>query len=131
MSTATVSAPFRRDDRLSRPRQVQRSARPLEARQPRPVRLTRRGRLVVLMAVLATALAALVWMSAPAASTGATHHPASHTVVVGGGETLWDIAQQIAPGQDPRTVIADIVDLNDLSDAGSIRIGQALVVPQY
>jgi hypothetical protein len=86
---------------------------------------------VVLMAVLATALAALVWMSAPAASTGATHHPASHTVVVGGGETLWDIAQQIAPGQDPRTVIADIVDLNDLSDAGSIRIGQALVVPQY
>ena len=62
-------------------------------------------------------------------STDQTHHAAQHTVVVRGGETLWDIASRIAPGEDPRVVIGDIVDLNNLSDAGSIRLGQKLFVP--
>lgn len=120
MSTATVPVTF------SRPRV--RRARPTPQGS---VRLTRRGRLVVLLTVLAIALAGFAMLGGPAVSTGHTHHASQHTVVVRGGETLWDIASRIAPGEDPRVVIADIVDLNNLSDSGSIRLGQELFVPAY
>jgi hypothetical protein len=93
--------------------------------------LTRRGRIVVFLTVLAIALAGFALLGSPAVSTGQAHHAAQHTVVVRGGETLWDIASRIAPGEDPRVVIGDIVDLNNLADAGSIRIGQELFVPAY
>jgi Tfp pilus assembly protein FimV len=98
---------------------------------PRPaVRLTRRGRLVVLLAVLAMAFAALVMFGSPALSTGTAHHAPARTVVVQPGQTLWDIAGQVAPGQDVRAVVDEIVDLNALSDAGAIRPGQPLYVPR-
>ncbi len=93
------------------------------------VRLTRRGRLVVLAFVLVLAFAAFTLFGSPAVSTGDAHHATSSTVVVGAGETLWDIAQRIAPADDPRDVIAEIVDLNALADAGAIRVGQELFVP--
>ena len=146
MSSATVTVPHRRGTsvaRVARPRPaaspaarpaarpagrpVARDARPVQAQGS--VRLTRRGRVAVLLAVLAMAFAAFTLLGGPAVSTGETHHPAQHTVVVRGGETLWDIATRIAPGEDPRSVIADIVDLNNLPDAGSIRVGQQLYVP--
>ncbi|MDQ3485490.1 MAG: LysM peptidoglycan-binding domain-containing protein [Actinomycetota bacterium] len=92
-------------------------------------RLTRRGRLVLLTLALVLAFAVFTVLSGPAMSTGDAHHPAPHSVVVASGETLWSIAQRIAPGQDPRDVIAEIVDLNALSDAGAIRVGQKLFVP--
>ncbi len=133
MSTATLTAPYSRphDARVgTAPRATygqDRASRPA----PGPTRLTRRGRLVLLVAVLALAFAGFALLGGPALSTGETHHPAQHTVIVGGGETLWDIASRIAPGEDPRVVIGDIVDLNHLSDAGSIRIGQKIFVPTY
>ncbi len=135
MSTATLTAPHQRDVRITRPRAARpaspaRSSRAV-SREVAPVRLTRRGRLLLLMVVLALAFAAFTLLSSPAVSTDQTHHATQHTVVVGAGQTLWDIATRIAPGEDPRTVIADIVDLNQLPDAGSIRIGQQLFVPQY
>jgi len=92
-------------------------------------RLTRRGRLVLVATVLLLAFAAFTLLGGPAVSTGDAHHAAPHSVVVASGETLWDIAQRIAPGQDPRDVIAEIVDLNALRDAGAIRVGQKLFVP--
>ncbi len=93
------------------------------------MRLTRRGRLVLLVAVLLAVLAAFMLMSGPAVSSGDAQHATSQSVVVGPGETLWAIAQRIAPGEDPRDVIAEIVELNALSDAGTIRVGQKLIVP--
>jgi hypothetical protein len=99
---------------------------------PAPVRLTRRGRLLVLAVLVALALASYAWWgSAPAVSTEETHHAAAQTVVVEPGQTLWDIALEIAPGHDPRGVIDEIVDLNALPDAGSVRVGQPLYVPEY
>jgi nucleoid-associated protein YgaU len=95
------------------------------------VRLTRRGRIVLVLAVLTLALVGFALIGSPAVSTGEAHHAAKHTVVIHGGETLWDLAGRIAPGEDPRVVISDIVDLNNLSDAGSIRVGQKLYVPSY
>ena len=128
MSTATITASYARAERrTSRPALHQSPTRPA----PASVRLTRRGRLVVVLSVLALALTVFAVFGSPAVSTGATHHAAKHTVVVGSGETLWDIASRIAPGEDPRSVIAEIVDLNNLSDAGAIRIGQKLFVPAH
>lgn len=95
------------------------------------VRLTRRGRLLLLLVALAVALAVVMAMSAPAASSGETHSVAGQTVVVASGETLWDIASRVAPDEDPRIVIAQIVELNSLQDAGSVRVGQRLDVPVY
>jgi hypothetical protein len=42
---------------------------------------------------------------------------------------VWDIAHRSAPQADPRAVVAEIEDLNSLSDAGAIRVGQPLEVP--
>ncbi|MBA3233186.1 MAG: LysM peptidoglycan-binding domain-containing protein [Propionibacteriales bacterium] len=84
-----------------------------------------------MLAVLLLAFGAFTAWGGPAASTTTTHHAVAHTVVVSSGETLWDIAGRIAPGQDPRVVIAEIVDLNALADAGAIRVGQPLDVPPY
>lgn len=105
------------------PRQVA-TARP----GPPVVRLTRRGRLVVLLSVL-VALGGFAMRGAPAASTDVVHHTRTTTVVVSPGETVWDIAQQVAPQADTRATVAEIEQLNALPDAGSIRVGQSIVVP--
>ncbi|HEY7043570.1 MAG TPA: LysM domain-containing protein [Nocardioidaceae bacterium] len=136
MSTATIDIADHRDTAHHRPvRRVssagETAALRRSARASAPLRLTRRGRLVVLIAVLAVTFAVFTFVGGPAVSTGDTHHAAQHTVVVASGETLWDIASRIAPAKDPRSVIADIVDLNNLADAGSIRVGQQLFVPAY
>jgi LysM repeat protein len=49
-------------------------------------------------------------------------------VVVQAGDTLWGIAQELAPGQDPRSVVGQIRELNDLG-TDSIVPGQTLVLP--
>jgi len=106
-------------------------ARPVRSSAASPLRLTRLGRLVISATLLTVACAGVAAVSGPALSTGEAHHAASRTVVISSGETLWDIAQRIAPGEDPRVVIDDIVDLNALSDAGAVRVGQQIEVPTY
>src|SRR4051812_44047555 len=82
-------------------------------RQPDPIlRLTRRGRAVVVLILLAVAFCVLALRSAPAASTDVVHHPSTATVVVAPGDTLWDIARRVSPSSDPRSVVAEIEDLN-------------------
>ena len=100
----------------------------IQAMQPQ-LRLTRRGRLVVLLALVAVAFAVFALLGGPAESTGTAHHARAATVVVEPGQTLWDIASEVAPGEDPRVVIDEIVDLNALTDPGAIRVGQPLYVP--
>jgi LysM domain len=104
------------------------------ARSPRPpVRLTRRGRLVVLLVLVALAFTlasvgrAAGWASAadPAGGRGGT---VATEWVVQPGETLWQVAVAVAPDTDPRETVARIVELNDLPDA-SVRAGQTLLVP--
>lgn len=82
-------------------------------------------------AATAIALAALLLLlgfvradSAVAGDGAAT----TATVVVGPGETLWAIADRVDSARDPRTVIAEIVELNNLS--GHVVLpGQSLLVP--
>jgi hypothetical protein len=66
------------------------TARGTAERQPQPaVRLTRRGRVVVLVSVLALALALFTLFGAPAASTDHVRHvPATTVVVQPGADTV-------------------------------------------
>jgi len=50
------------------------------------------------------------------------------TVVVHPGDTLWSIARNTAPEEDPRAVVDAIVDLNALDGVG-LRPGQVLQLP--
>jgi LysM repeat protein len=86
--------------------------------------------------VLFVAALVLVAFSIGRVSLQASTDPNTHqgdpttyaTVVVGPGDTLWDIARQAAPGVDPRVTVARIVELNAL-DGSVIRQGQELLLP--
>lgn len=106
-----------------------------QAAKPPRLRLTRRGRIVliglplVLLAAILLSLAGLLNSPAKAADTasGLAGTPAV-SVTVQPGESLWAIAGAVDPGRDPRDVIADIVQLNDL-EGGRVMPGQQLFVP--
>lgn len=96
------------------------------------VRLTRRGRLVLVFAMLALGLMLMTMLGGRAESSSGVEQPfATETVVIEPGQTLWDIAADVASDRDPREVVADIVDLNALGDAGSVLAGQSLYLPTY
>ncbi len=84
---------------------------------------------MVVLTVLVAALGFFAMRGAPAASTDVVHHQRITTMVVTPGETVWDIAERAAPRADTRSTVAEIEQLNSLSDAGSIRVGQLLRVP--
>ncbi|GAA2413553.1 hypothetical protein GCM10010191_24170 [Actinomadura vinacea] len=101
-----------------------------------PLRLTRRGR-AVLIGFIAAVLLVLFWLTAAlganagGAGGGAPPEGASgrgETVVVEPGETLWDIARRDDPEGDPRVTVRRIADLNGLSDA-IVQPGQHLRMP--
>jgi Tfp pilus assembly protein FimV len=104
------------------------TAAPLPARSA--VRLTRRGRLVVVVAALLVAFAIGVFVTA--AGSVATQQPGTPAptkiVQVGTGDTLWDIAASLADDGDVRAVMEEIKQLNAL-DSGVLQAGQRLVVP--
>jgi hypothetical protein len=100
-----------------------------------PLRLTRRGRIVLigLPLVLLTALLISLsgFLNSPAkAADSASELSATPTisVTVQAGESLWGIAGTVAPERDPRDVVADIVQLNNL-DGARVMPGQRLFVP--
>ncbi|MBE7186702.1 MAG: LysM peptidoglycan-binding domain-containing protein [Jatrophihabitans endophyticus] len=100
--------------------------RPLH--DPAPLRLTRRG-VVVLTAVLAAiAIGVVLFAAASSRAAGAPSAPAGRgAVTVQSGDTLWSIASRVAPGEDPRAEIATIRRLNDLHGVGLVP-GQRLRV---
>jgi hypothetical protein len=102
--------------------------------QTQPIRLTRRGRLVVMALACGLTLGALWTLAghgegARAASTP-VHSAARQLEVVYAGDhdTLWAIAVRTRPHADPRVVVQRIIDLNSL-DGGIIQPGQRLILP--
>jgi len=96
------------------------------------VRLTRRGQWVALMLLAAMAFTVLSLIGARSSAVpGNAKLEPVQTVQVQPGQTLWDIARQLAPDQDPRLVVDAIVDLNALTDPGSLQVGQRLGVPDF
>ncbi len=100
------------------------------------LRITRRGRavLTLLIAIPLAIGAAVTGVGAlgAAAGTGSNGSGATfHYVTVESGESLWQVAQAVAPTADPRDVVANILSLNDLS-SGEVQPGQRLAIPaQY
>tara|TARA_R110002124_G_scaffold71034_4_gene190182 strand:- start:3562 stop:3831 length:270 start_codon:yes stop_codon:yes gene_type:complete len=63
-----------------------------------------------------------------AAATLEGNESAFTYVDVAAGQSLWNIAEQHAPGQDPREVVAQLVEINQLPSA-DIFAGQELAIP--
>lgn len=98
------------------------------AAESAPLRLTRRGRMLVLGTV--AVLAAGAAFSAQSATAGAPQEAqAVVTRTVAPGETLWEVARDVAaPGQDLRVVVDDLIELNGLA-GGGVQAGQQILVP--
>ena len=93
------------------------------------VRLTRRGRLVVLAAALVAVLAVGLFLASGSVATDEPGTPEpTRVVLVGSGDTLWGIASDLAEDGDVRSMIDRISKLNAL-DSGMVVAGQQLVVP--
>jgi hypothetical protein len=94
------------------------------------VRLTRRGRVVLVMSVMFALVIAGLTLG-HGSSLAASHAPAAHhTVTVEAGETLWALAARVAPHSDPRIVVADIESFNHLRGA-NVEPGQQLAIPRF
>lgn len=92
-------------------------------------RLTRRGRVVVLVAALLLAFAVGVVVAAGSVATGEAGTPEPTKVVtVGTGDTLWGIASDLADDGDVQSMMTRIERLNAL-ESGMLSAGQKLVVP--
>jgi LysM repeat protein len=83
---------------------------------------------VLVSVPFAALLVVLGSVSADAGTAGAAAGPATGIVVVQAGESLWQIAQQIAPQADPRATITVIRELNGLGESAVVP-GQAIIVP--
>ncbi|HET7012657.1 MAG TPA: LysM peptidoglycan-binding domain-containing protein [Streptosporangiaceae bacterium] len=108
------------------------------AGQRTPIKLTRRGRIVVgtLIGLAMVAVAVLIWFGVAGQAEASSHVgprvPASDSVsrvVVRPGDTLWAIAATAEPNADPRATMGEILDLNSLTST-AVRVGQVLLVPK-
>jgi LysM repeat protein len=94
-----------------------------------PLRLTRRGRVVVLGVFVAMAsLSSAVLFTTASRASDPEAGPAP-TVVVQPHDTLWSIASRTSPRRDPYAAVADLQRLNGL-DGYVVHPGETLVVPR-
>ena len=97
--------------------------------QPR-LRLTKRGRVVFtsLAAVPVVAGVMLLALNGGGATATSSSGAELEEVTVQAGQSLWSLAEDIAPGVDPRDVVSDILSVNQLP-TGSVQAGQRLMLP--
>jgi LysM repeat protein len=94
------------------------------------LRITRRGRIVLGLAIALPVMALSVFL----ASTGALAESDTASndfeyMTVLSGDTLWSIATMISPNEDPRDVVANIISLNQLESAALLP-GQEIALPR-
>jgi hypothetical protein len=99
-----------------------------------PLRLTRRGRIVV--AVMAALLVAGLSLIVAGAAQATSHSAAPRAtganllrVIVLPGQSLWSVAETADPDADTRLVIQQITQLNGLT-SDTVFAGQRLWVPR-
>jgi hypothetical protein len=94
-----------------------------------PLRLTRRGRAVMLalLVLLASMASAVLFTTASRADQPVTGAPP--TVVVQSGDTLWDVAARVMPPRDGREAVAELRRLNGLRDS-VVQPGEVLILPR-
>ena len=93
------------------------------------LRLTRRGRVVVVLLFLAVLMAAVLALGGYSAATD-SRGPAqpTRTVVVDEGDTLWGIATGVAGPGEVREVVHELQELNALPGPELVE-GQRIAVP--
>ncbi len=105
--------------------------RPGVASRPRQpagsLRLTRRGRALLVLALLGLLLG-LGFTFGQVSASRAAGSASTAVVTVRPGDTLWTIAVRVAPHHDTRQIVAALESKNHLRDA-SVQVGQRLVVP--
>lgn len=97
------------------------------------LRLTRRGRIVFTtlgaLPLVGWAIVTILGSGGAAADVGAELGARTFEyVTVHQGDSLWAIAESIAPQGDPRVVIDEIMRLNGLDEA-TVEPGQRLALP--
>lgn len=116
-----------------------RTARPVRATAPtrsrsaggrQPVRLTARGRAAIFFLLsVVTLLLVMIAVGGTSADASATKGgPATASVVVAAGDSLWSIAKSLQPNADPRSMMQTLVELNGLQGA-DLTPGQQLIIP--
>ncbi len=95
-----------------------------------PLRLTRRARLLTTVSSVFCLLAVIGLAALNADPTRGSLQEAPASVVVGAGDTLWQIAAEVAPAEDPASVIRLLQAANDL-DGAALQPGQVLVIPRH
>jgi hypothetical protein len=97
-----------------------------------PLRLTRRGKVAILL-VAAIVIGLLAVMMGPSSTaTGEAGAPVETTSVrVLPGHTLWDIAAAANPDGDIRATVDKIIELNSLPNASALQMGSKIAVPVY
>ena len=125
---------------VPRQRSIDPATRPAPAPRPAPaarirkrrqaVRLTRRGRLVAVLAFLGLALTLMMSMGgwATASLSGGTPEPV-RVVEVQPGDTLYGIASDLAQPGEIRAMVHRIQELNSMPTS-TITEGQKLAVPR-
>jgi len=97
------------------------------------LRVTARGRAALAAVVAAPLVGLALWfglnsgMAGAASETGSSSVSIEH-VTVKQGESLWQVAEAIAPHEDPREVVSSIVDFNGLQSS-VVMPGQSLAIP--
>jgi len=97
--------------------------------QPR-LRLTKRGRIVFTSLAAVPVVAGVMLLALNGGGATATNSSGAdlEQVTLKAGQSLWSLAEDIAPGVDPREVVSDILSVNQL-DSGSVQAGQRLMLP--
>lgn len=103
-----------------------RATPPGRSRRRPGLRLTRRGRILVVL--VGAAVLFVAFSIGRVSGRAATPPPPVRAVVVHPGETLWQLAQQVAPNQDPRVTVAQLVALNHLPGP-AVTAGEQVLVP--
>lgn len=105
-----------------------RAAAPAPRPGSRRARLTRRGRLLFVLALAGLLLAAFSAGRVSTAAHAAGSAPALGHVTISPGETLWQLAVRLAPENDPRVTVTRLMQLNHLNSP-ALQAGQTLLVP--
>jgi hypothetical protein len=95
------------------------------------LRITRRGRAVLTTVLIAPLLAmglAFAIGGTAATATGDLSIADFEYVTVEPGQSLWQVAESVAPGADPRDVISDVMRLNGL-ESSVVHPGERLAIP--
>ncbi|TCC02986.1 LysM peptidoglycan-binding domain-containing protein [Kribbella soli] len=99
--------------------------------EPATLRLTRRGRMLLTAVSVLVFGAAILVLGLRVAGVLEPGPHFTHTVPmqIAPGQTLWSIAEDTNPGQDPAAVVEKIANLNNLATPADIIPGQTLQIP--